>query len=67
MKKAALPQKDRIWRLTASPALHAALLKEQKRRKIDNAGELLRVLLAEALGDESLAESRRGRPPAKAD
>lgn len=57
------PTNERVWGAATGPLLHAALLREQKRRKVASRSELVRLLLAEALGDASLAESRRGRPP----
>lgn len=61
MKK--LPTNDRLWMAAVSNELHARLVKDMKRRDIDNRSEYLRQVLAEAMGDEQLAASRRGRPP----
>ena len=61
MKK--LTTNERVWSTAAGGELHAALTRELKKRKLASRSDLVRVLLAEALGDASLGISRRGRPP----
>lgn len=53
----------RVWSSSLPPALHAAAEKELKRRGLSGRSALVRLAVALLCGDESLAETRMGRPP----